>query len=181
MLPVNLDSQKIIAQSTSHGIACAAGPAVPDDGAKGYAMAGLFIKLAAAAAGSDGYYVNYGDQNAAAFKRVSLAAQGQPFLMDGPVFSGLPSSVQDVSNDTTILLPTAGPVRTITTGGATGVILTLGAAGQEIEIVNLGGDPITFAASGTSNVADGANVSIGGLRAMRFRFVGTLWYANTPA
>ena len=62
---------------------------------------------------------------------------------------------------------------------AAGAILEAGAVnGQQITVINTSGNPITFAAAGTSNVADGAGDTIAPLRAGTFRWLAatSLWY-----
>jgi hypothetical protein len=62
---------------------------------------------------------------------------------------------------------------------ATGAILQAGAVnGQQITIINTSGNPITFAAAGTSHVADGVSDTIAPLRAGTFRWLAatSLWY-----
>lgn len=80
----------------------------------------------------------------------------------------------------TINLPTAGFNKQVTAAGAlTGVILAPGIAdGQTINVINTSTFSITFAASGVSNVADGALAIIPALRAMIFVWVtsAALWY-----
>ena len=50
--------------------------------------------------------------------------------------------------------------------------------GQQITIINTSGNPITFAAAGTSHVADGVSDTIAPLRAGTFRWLAaaSLWY-----
>ena len=91
--------------------------------------------------------------------------------------------IQAVADNGTITLPTAGfnkKVITSTAANKTGVILTAGIAdGQMICIINTSAaNTITFAASGTSRVADGVSAVIPALRAMIFTWdaTSTLWY-----
>ncbi len=73
-------------------------------------------------------------------------------------------------NDGTAAVTVAGagtialgaPVLRLTTGGAvTGVILTAGSiSGQQVVLINTSANSITFAAAGTSNVADGTSAVI---------------------
>lgn len=85
-----------------------------------------------------------------------------------------------VTTSGTITLPTTGNVKKLTTGGAvTGVILTAGAYdGQELTLVNVSANSITFAAAGTSNVADGTSGVIAANRSMKFIWDATSarWY-----
>jgi hypothetical protein len=98
----------------------------------------------------------------------------------GPFRSPNSGAAQTIANGNTIVLPTTGFNKRVTTGGAaTGVILTAGLAdGQTINIINDSVNSITFAAAATSNVADGALAVIPALRAMIFTWVTatSLWY-----
>lgn len=74
-----------------------------------------------------------------------------------------------------------GTLRVTAAGAVTGLILAPGTrAGQEITVVHEGaaGNTLTFAAAGTSNVADGTSDVITGPSARTFRWnsVTALWY-----
>ena len=79
---------------------------------------------------------------------------------------------------------TPGPnytVRLAPAGAVTGVIMAKGIyPGQECCLINesVAGSTITFAAAGTSNVADGASSALAGLlaRALIWDSVAQLWY-----
>lgn len=90
-----------------------------------------------------------------------------------------PPANQTLTNDATITLPT-GCVKVVDNGGAvTGIILTAGVVdGQILHIVNAAAATVTFAASGTSNVADGTSAVIAANRAISLIWdSGTsLWY-----
>lgn len=80
---------------------------------------------------------------------------------NGPTSSPC-AAAQTVTTGYTITLPTGGFHQLLTTGGAvTGVILTAGRFdGDKVELLNNSGNSITFAAAGTSNVADGVSAVI---------------------
>lgn len=92
------------------------------------------------------------------------------------------TETQSINTGDTILLPVFGfntRVATSTPADKTGVILTAGTAdGQTINIINTSANTITFAAAGTSNVADGLAAIIPALRAMIFTWVAATsrWY-----
>lgn len=89
-------------------------------------------------------------------------------------------SVQPLSNNSTITLnfPYSGVLPVSETGNVTGIILAAGVSGLTVTIVNRSAFTITFAASGTSHVADGASDVIPALTARTFTYdSGTsLWY-----
>jgi hypothetical protein len=93
------------------------------------------------------------------------------------------ASVQALANNSTITVfksVAVGSVPVTTTGPVTGVILQPGSInGQEASVINRSSNSITFAASGTSNVADGVNCVIPPLTTRRFLWDrGTsLWYS----
>ena len=107
---------------------------------------------------------------------------GKLFMYDGTYWNevgGVPSTLTaaaSVTTSGTITLPT-GEVKLLTTAGAvTGVILTAGTySGQKVTLVNTSANSITFAAAGTSNVADGTSAVLAANRAM------TLWWDSTSA
>ena len=106
------------------------------------------------------------------------------FVSVGGPFRSPNGVTQDlVGAGQTILLPTSGfNKRVSASGGAvTGAILTPGLIdGQTICIINtsVAINSITFAAAGTSNVADGVSAVLPGLRAMFFTWsnANVLWY-----
>lgn len=100
----------------------------------------------------------------------------------GPLKSPVTAS-QSIADNGTITLPTTGfnkLIATSTAANKTGVILTAGTIdGQTICLINTtAANSITFAAAGTSNVADGTSAVIPALRAMIFTWdAGTArWY-----
>lgn len=90
-----------------------------------------------------------------------------------------PPANQTLTNSATITLP-VGINKVVDNGGAvTGIILTAGLYdGQIINIINAAAASVTFAASGTSNVADGTSAVIAANRAITLIWdLGTsLWY-----
>jgi hypothetical protein len=97
------------------------------------------------------------------------------------------TSAQTVASSGTITTAGLRVARVTTAGAVTGVIMQIGSAipssqtpptSQELIVVNESGNTITFAASGTSNVADGTSDVIAGLNARRYVWdTGTtLWY-----
>jgi hypothetical protein len=76
-----------------------------------------------------------------------------------------------------------GVARVTEAGAVTGIILNAGTYdGQIITVINESNQTITFAASGTSHVADGASDVIAGLTARTFVYDGTdtnLWYRSS--
>jgi len=79
------------------------------------------------------------------------------------------------------IVATADVARVTPAAAVTGVILAAGSfGGQHLEVINTGlaGSTITFAAAGTSRVADGVTTVIPGLRASLFTWddVSLLWY-----
>jgi len=103
-------------------------------------------------------------------------------ILAGPV-SSPPATVQNLATGNTITLPTGGMTKRLSaSGGAvTGIILTAGSTdGQELTLFNIEAtNTITFAAAGTSNVANGAGCVIAALKSMKFTWDATSsrWYA----
>lgn len=93
-------------------------------------------------------------------------------------------TVQTLVTGNTITTPASiGVVRVTAAAAVTGIILPAGSnAGQNITVIHEGasGNTITFAAAGTSNVADGASDTITGPSARTFVWdsVTALWYAT---
>lgn len=131
----------------------------------------------------------------AAGSSFSGGANGGPIILTGGAGSGTGvkgavviaspfkspvTTAQTVTNGYTITLPTSGYKQLLTTGGAvTGVILTAGVTdGQQVILFNTSANSVTFAAAGTSNVADGVSAVIPALRAMQFDWDATSarWY-----
>ena len=72
-------------------------------------------------------------------------------------------------------------VRVSPAAAVTGVILTAGLfPGDVVIVINeaAAANSVTFAAQGTSRVADGTSSVIAGLTARRFVWSGALWYAE---
>ena len=91
---------------------------------------------------------------------------------------GLSGSSQTLTTGGTITI--GNPVnRTSNAGAVTGMILTAGSInGQQVTIINTSAGSVTFAASGTSNVADGTSDVIAANAAGRYVWNGptSLWY-----
>lgn len=86
-----------------------------------------------------------------------------------------------VASSGTITTTGVGVARVAPTGAVTGVILQAGVfPGQEVWVVNeaASANSVTFAAAGTSNVADGAGAAIAGVTARKFVWDSStsLWY-----
>ena len=100
-------------------------------------------------------------------------------VLAGPVRSVV-TAAQTIATGNTITLPTTGKTKLLTNAGAaTGVILAAGRHdGEEITLINNAAASITFAASGTSRVADGTSAVIAALTRMDLVWDATsaLWY-----
>ena len=82
---------------------------------------------------------------------------------------GQSASAPSVASSGTITTANTGVSRVTTAGAVTAVVLQAGTvAGQVCIVVNESGNSITFAAAGTSNVADGVSAVIAANRAMWF-------------
>lgn len=95
----------------------------------------------------------------------------------GLIFRTTGATVQTVTTSGTITITSNTVVQKLTTGGAvTAVVLTAGTTdGQTVVLVNTSANSITFAAAGTSNVADGTSGVIAANRSM------VLWWESTTA
>lgn len=149
--------------------------------ATGEALFALCDNLAIAAEWKEGAnsYLKFITTNAG-----EAVAVNQPLKVANKIYS-IPATVQDVAGaGGTITLPAAGFVQRVSaTGGAgTGTILTAGTDGQIVQILNIAGNSITFAASGTSHVALGATCVIPALSVKQFIYdgVSSLWYSHGP-
>lgn len=90
-------------------------------------------------------------------------------------------TAQAITNGATISVADYDVVRCTAAAACTGVILQLGQfRGQAVDIFNesAAANTITFAASGTSNVADGTSDAIAGLTCRRYVWNDqtSLWY-----
>lgn len=101
----------------------------------------------------------------------------------GQIQGGVSASAPTVTASGTISTAGIRQARVVaSTTSATALVLQAGTIdGQEITVVNLattGANSLTFAASGSSNVADGATTVVSGLRCATYRWdKGTsLWY-----
>lgn len=80
-------------------------------------------------------------------------------------------SAASLSNSSTISTANVSVARVTTSGNVTGIILQAGTLqGQEVVVTNESSNTVTFAAVGTSNVADGTSAVIAANRAMFFRW-----------
>lgn len=93
--------------------------------------------------------------------------------------SPTPTTVQTLTGNDT-LTPTSAVLRTTNAGAVTGAILTPGKDGKFALVINEGTGSVTFAAAGTSNVADGVGSVIAVNTAARFIYNGNtaLWYRH---
>jgi L-threonylcarbamoyladenylate synthase len=88
--------------------------------------------------------------------RASLGSKINSILDGGPAHIGLESTILDLRDPAR-----PRPARSRAAGAATGVILTAGTYdGQELTLFNNSANSITFAAVGTSNVANGTSAVI---------------------
>jgi hypothetical protein len=109
-------------------------------------------------------------------------------LMGWPVATPVPSFAQSASapalaSNGTIATAGVAVARVAPAGAVTGAILQAGTyGGQEIWVINesAAANTVTFAASGTSNVADGTSSAIAGLVARKFVWSSAtnLWYRS---
>ena len=86
-----------------------------------------------------------------------------------------------ISTGATLTGGTTDVVRVSPAAAVTGVILAAGQfSGDVVIVVNeaAAANTVTFAAVGTSNVADGTSSVIAGLTARRFVWSGSKWYAE---
>ena len=99
-----------------------------------------------------------------------------------PVMAAVQSATSNaVATGGTITTAGVSSARVNPAGAVTGVILQAGTvAGQEVWVVNeaAAANTVTFAAAGTSNVADGASSALAGVVARKFVWdsVAALWF-----
>lgn len=90
------------------------------------------------------------------------------------------TAAQSLANGNTITLPTSGRNKLVTNSGAvTGILMTAGRFdGEEVVLLNNTANSITFAAVGTSLVADGVSAIIAANTAMMLVYDSTSakWY-----
>jgi hypothetical protein len=95
--------------------------------------------------------------------------------INGAVAVGQSASAPAIANSGTITTAGTGEARVAPTGNVTGIILQAGSvAGQQVIVVNESAFSVTFAAVGTSNVADGTSAAIAANRCMVF-----VWDSST--
>jgi hypothetical protein len=102
-------------------------------------------------------------------------------LTNGTVATAQSSTAPAIANSGTITTAGVGVARVAPGGAVTGIVLQAGTTpGQEVWVVNesTGANSVTFAASGTSHVSDGAGSAIAGLTARKFVYdtSTSLWY-----
>jgi len=110
---------------------------------------------------------------------INFSIVGWPVNFQGAVGIGNYASAQTLTNGATVTL-SGGLIPVTCASAVTGVILTGGGGedGQLLGLYNTGSYPVTFAASGTSNVADGASdvIPAGQLRFFLWSANASLWY-----
>lgn len=145
-----------------------------------YWSAGAFnIDAIGAGAGSNNMILRSGG-NIVMYGSTSGIVMGYATQFNGAI-SSIPATVQDIATGNTIALPTTFNKRlTATAGAATGVIMTAGTVdGQTIQLFNVHAtNLITFAAAGTSNVADGVSTTIPALTGIKLVWdtTSSRWY-----
>lgn len=102
-------------------------------------------------------------------------------VLGGPVRSPV-TSAQTLSNGNTITLPTTGKNKLLSNAGAvTGILMTAGRFdGEEVTLINTTANSITFAAVGTSLVANGTSAVIAANTRMTLVYDATSakWYSG---
>ena len=127
-------------------------------------------------------YQDYGQiSNAINGGPISGQPTQYPYTPNVDVLGTAPGAVQAVSTGSTIAVaaPSVTGIRLSAAAAATGVILAAGTEDQqEVLLFNESANAITFAAVGTSNVANGTSASIASLTGMRL-----IWNAQaaTPS
>jgi hypothetical protein len=97
----------------------------------------------------------------------------------GMISTGQSASAAAIANNGTITTASIGEARVAPTGNVTGIIMQAGSqAGQECVVTNESAFTVTFAAVGTSNVADGVSAVIAANRCMFFKWDSSVskWY-----
>ena len=89
-----------------------------------------------------------------------------------------PSDQQILTSGATIITTGMTDARVTAGSALTGMVLQAGTAGTAVTVINESANPIAFAASGSSNVADGTADTIPALVARAFTYDGntSLWY-----
>jgi hypothetical protein len=113
----------------------------------------------------------------------NMSTDGNGNLTVGSITEGVVTTAPQTlaTGNTITLTPNKGVMLVTTAAAVTGIILPAGTvSGQNITIVHEGAaaNTITFAAAGTSNVADGVSDVITGPSAREFQWVSAtaLWY-----
>jgi hypothetical protein len=97
----------------------------------------------------------------------------------GMISTGQSASAPALATSGTITTASIGEARVAPTGNVTGIIMQAGTvAGQECVVTNESAFTVTFAAVGTSNVADGVSAVIAANRCMFFKWDSSVskWY-----
>jgi hypothetical protein len=100
-------------------------------------------------------------------------------ISKGYVATGQSASAAALATSGTIAVGTLGSTIVAPTANVTGVILASGTtAGQEVTVTNQSAFTITFAASGTSHVADGTSdvIAANNCRTFKWNSLNSLWY-----
>ena len=95
---------------------------------------------------------------------------GTPFTPNVDVLGSAPGAVQPLANNGAIAIagPSVTSVRLSTAGAVTGITMPAGQVDQqEVTLFNESANTITFAAVGTSRVADGTTAVIAANQGMR--------------
>jgi hypothetical protein len=129
-----------------------------------------------------GTFTNSGTNHLVEKSTINGVFYDTAMLPGGVVTLGASGTSPVITNGQTI--STANTVTRVSPGGAvTGIILQSGlAAGQEVTVINesVAANTVTFAAAGTSHVADGVTSVIAGLRCAKFTWSAatSLWYRS---
>lgn len=97
----------------------------------------------------------------------------------GPTTASATASA--IANGVTLQAGATDVIRVAPAGAVTGVIMAAGLfPGDAVVVINeaAAANTVTFAAQGTSRVADGTSSVIPGLTARRFVWSGSLWFAE---
>jgi hypothetical protein len=101
------------------------------------------------------------------------------YIGGGYLASGQSATAVVITSSSTITTASTGVSRVNPSGAVSSIVLQAGSvAGQQVIVVNESANTVTFAASGTSHVADGASDVIAGTSARQYVYdTGTsLWY-----
>jgi hypothetical protein len=113
--------------------------------------------------------------------RTVIATAVNQLIKTKLTFYGQSSTAPAITNGTTISTAATGTARVAPGGNVTGIILEAGTEGaQVVMVVNESAFTVTFAAAGTSNVADGTSSVISANRCALFVWDSSTsrWYRN---